>query len=159
MISSSFTAANSVLNGINPTPGEFTGGEGPVTGQEVEFSIVFTTPFILPADHYFFVPQVEFTDGDFFWLSAPRPIVSPGTQFSPGIPDLQSWIRNDPLDPDWLRVGSDITHQGPFNAAFTLSGSTVPEPSTWAMMLLAVAGIGLSPLGRRAKAIFRAHAT
>ena len=22
--------------------------------------------------------------------------------------DLQAWIRNDPLDPDWLRVGTDI---------------------------------------------------
>ena len=49
VISSSFTAANSVLNGINPSPGEFTGGEGPVTGQEVEFSVIFATPFVLPA--------------------------------------------------------------------------------------------------------------
>ena len=159
VISSSFTAANSILNGINPSPGEFTGGEGAVTGQEVEFSVIFATPFVLPANHYFFVPQVELTDGDFFWLSAPKPIVPPGTQFPSGVTDLQTWIRNDPLDPDWLRVGSDITHQGPFNAAFTLSGSTAPEPSTWAMMLLGLAGIGLSPLGRRARAVFRAHAT
>jgi len=36
--------------------------------------------------------------------------------------DLQSWTRNDDLAPDWLRIGTDITHQGPFNAAFSLSG-------------------------------------
>ena len=147
VIQSSFTANNSVLNGINPLnpnpPGEFTGGELAVTGQEVEFSVLFTTPFVLPADHYFFVPQVELTNGDFFWLSAARPIVSPGTPFPPGFTDLQSWIRNGPLDPDWLRIGTDITHQGPFNAAFTLSGSAVPEPSTCAMMLLGFVGLGL----------------
>ena len=40
------------------------------------------------------------------------------------MPDLQSWIRNDALAPDWLRIGTDITAQGPFNAAFSLSGET-----------------------------------
>jgi hypothetical protein len=58
---------------------------------------------------------------------------------------LQSWIRNAALDPDWLRVGTDITHQGPFNAAFTLSGDTVaavPEPETYALLLIGIAAIG-----------------
>jgi hypothetical protein len=32
------------------------------------------------------------------------------------------------LEPDWLRVGTDITGQGPFNAIFTLNGVTVPGP-------------------------------
>jgi hypothetical protein len=66
---------------------------------------------------------VGVSSGDFLWLSAPRPIVAPGTPFVTGT-DLQSWIRNDALAPDWLRVGSDITHQGPFNAAFSLLGET-----------------------------------
>src|SRR6185437_2237685 len=39
LLSPSFTVANSVVNGINPIPGQFTGGEGPVTGQEVLFDI------------------------------------------------------------------------------------------------------------------------
>jgi hypothetical protein len=52
-------------------------------------------------------------NGDFLWLSAFKPIVAPGTPF---MPDLQSWIRNDALAPDWSRIGTDITHQGPFNA-------------------------------------------
>jgi hypothetical protein len=66
---------------------------------------------------------------NFLWLSAPKPIVSP---------DLQTWTRNDNLAPDWLRIGTDITHQGPFNAAFSLSGDTVPEPSTWTMFAAAL---------------------
>jgi hypothetical protein len=54
-----------------------------VTGQETLISVNFTTPFNLPADHYFFVPQVELSNGDFFWLSAPKPIIPPGTPFPP----------------------------------------------------------------------------
>jgi len=73
------------------------------------------------------------TDGNFLWLSAPKPIGAP--------PDLQSWTRNDDLAPDWLRIGTDITAQGPFNAAFSLSGQTVPEPST--LLLLGTGLLGL----------------
>ncbi len=151
MVSDSFTAANSVTpGGIHPKPGQTTGGNGPATGEEVQFNVALTTPFLLPADHYFFVPQVQLDDGDFLWLSAPKPIVSPpGTPFPAGFTDLQSWTRDAMLDPDWLRVGTDIV--GPpvtggaaptFNAAFSVSGAVVPEPSTWAMMLLGFAGLG-----------------
>jgi hypothetical protein len=147
VVQSSFTAGNSVLNGINKLPNQFTGGEGAVTGEEVSFNVTFTTPFDLPADHYFFVPQVLLTDGDFFWLSAPKPIVPPGTPFPAGATDLQTWMRNGDLDPDWSRVGTDITHQGPFNAAFSLSGTpSVPEASTLLLLstgLLALAGCTL----------------
>lgn len=147
VLNSSFTASNSVVNGIHPSPGEFTGGEGAVTGEEVAFTLNFTTPLDLPADHYFFVPQVELTTGNFLWLSAPRPIVPPGTPFPAGFTDLQTWIRNADLDPDWLRVGTDITHQGPFNAAFSLTGATVPEPST--LLLLGVGVAGAAYMRRR----------
>ena len=64
-------------------PGQTTGGNGPVSGQEVQFNVNFSSPFDLPADHYFFVPQVELDNGDFLWLSSVRPIVAPGTPFSP----------------------------------------------------------------------------
>ena len=144
VLNGSFTAANSVQpGGIHPKPGQTTGGNGPVTGEEVQFDVNFTTPFTLAAGQYFFVPQVEVTDpnGNFFWLSAPRPIVSPGTPFPPGFTDLQSWTRDAALEPDWLRVGTDIVGVGTFNAAFSLSGAVIPEPSTWALMLLGFAGL------------------
>jgi hypothetical protein len=142
LLSDSITTANSVLNGINKFPNQFTGGDGPVTGEEVSFNVAFTTPFDLPADHYFFVPQVLLTSGDFYWLSAPKPIVPPGTPFPVGSTDLQTWMRNANLAPDWSRVGTDITHQGPFNGTFTLSGSvSLPEPST--LLLLGSGLLGL----------------
>jgi len=123
LLNSHFTVANTVVTGIHPLPYQFTGGEGPATGKKVLFVVVFTPPIVLPADHYFFRPEVGLTEGTFLWLSAPKPIVKPGTPFSP---DLQSWIRNSDLKPDWLRIGTDITHQGPFNAAFSLIGFSVP---------------------------------
>lgn len=141
-----FTASNSVVNGINPKPNQFTGGEGPVTGEEVQFNVTFTTPFIVGKDHIFFRPEVGLSSGDFLWLSTPKPIVSPGTPFNP---DLQTWIRTDgpgALAPDWERIGTDVTHQGPFNASFSLTGTTIPEPSTLLLLgtgLLALVGFTL----------------
>src|SRR5262249_9702383 len=120
LLGGTFIAANSVVNGINPSPNQFTGGEGSVTGQEVQFNVTFASPIDLAADHYFFRPEVLLSNGNFLWLSAPKPIVPPGTAFTP---DLQTWIRNTNLKPDWLRIGTDITHQGPFNAAFSLQAA------------------------------------
>jgi hypothetical protein len=153
IISSSFTAANSVLNGINPSPNFHTGGDGAVTGQEVQFNVSFSNPFDLPAAHYFFVPQVELTSGDFFWLSAARPIVPPGTPFPAGFTDLQEWIRNENLAPDWLRVGGDIVGGTTFNATFSLSGSIVPEPGSMIMLSLGSVGVFGVALVRRRRAM------
>ena len=137
-LSSNFTVANSVINKISVA----SGGEGAVSGQEVLLSVLLTTPFDLPEGHYFFVPQVQLSDGNFLWLSAPKPIVAPGTPFPGGFTDLQSWMRNETLAPDWLRVGTDITNAGPFNAAFSLDGAAIPEPTSWAMMLVGFAAVG-----------------
>jgi hypothetical protein len=138
ILNPSFTAANSVFNNIFAKPNQFTGGQGPVTGAEVEFDVKFTTPFSLtPGDHIFFRPEVDFgSAADFLWLSAPKPIVPPGTPFANPALDLQTWTRNDgtgALAPDWSRIGTDITHQGPFNATFELfstTGGTTPFFST-----------------------------
>ncbi len=125
VVSASFTASNSVVNGINKIPSQVTGGEGPVTGQEVTIDATFS-PIALPADHYFFVPQVRLASGAFLWLSAPKPITG-GT--GPFITDLQSWIRDASLAPDWLRIGTDIvggTTPPTFNQSFSLDGTLTP---------------------------------
>ncbi len=144
VLAASFTASNSVQpGGIHPMPGQTTGGDGPITGEEVQFNVDFSTPLSLPADHYFFVPQVALDSGNFLWLSAPRPIVAPGTPFPGGATDLQSWTRDQMLDPDWLRVGTDIVGGSvppTFNAAFSISG-TIPEPASIMPLGMAIAGL------------------
>jgi hypothetical protein len=139
----SFVASNSVTpGGIHPIPGQTTGGNGPASGEQVTFNVDFTTPFTLAPGHYFFVPQVQSTTsaGEFLWLSAAKPIAPPGTPF---LPDLQSWTRDQFLDPDWLRVGTDIVGAGTFNAAFSLTGF-VPEPASVALIGIALAGLALA---------------
>jgi hypothetical protein len=123
-LTASFAVQNTVVDGINPTPSK-TGGEGPASGQEVQITITFTKPILLPAGHYFFRPDVQLTDGDFLFLSAAAPVA----------PDLQAWIRNSDLAPDWLRIGTDIIGADPttgaaapkFNMTFSLAGDTIPE--------------------------------
>ena len=116
LVNPSFSVANSVVDGINKRPAQTTNGEGPVTGEEVSITLSFNPPIALPADHYFFRPEVLLSSGDFLWLSAPKTIPAPA--------DLQTWIRNDDLAPDWLRIGADIIGAGAFNASFSLSGET-----------------------------------
>jgi hypothetical protein len=160
-----FSVLNSVQpGGIHPMPNQTTGGSGPVTGEQVEFDVTFTTPILLAPDHYFFVPQVEVTtaSGEFLWLSAPRPIVPPGTPFPAGFTDLQSWTRDEFLAPDWLRVGGDIVGPTPataptFNAAFSLNGVSVPAPiptlSEVAVIIMAtmLCGMAMLTLRRRGR--------
>ena len=133
VLNSNFLVANTVVNGIFPKPNQFTGGEGSATGQEVRITVNFVTPVDLPADHYFFRPEVGLSSGNFLWLSAAGPIPPLFTG------DLQTWIRNDFLAPDWDRVGTDVV--GPddtrFNASFSLTGVSVPGP---------IAGAGLPGL-------------
>lgn len=148
LLNGNASAANSVINGIHPLPDQKTGGEGAVSGQEVRFDINFNDAISLAADHYFFVPQVELKNGNFLWLSAAKPIVGGSGPFTP---DLQSWIRDENLDPDWLRIGTDIVGGTTFNQAFSVSGvSAVPLPgATW---LFLSGMLGVMGLGKRRKA-------
>jgi hypothetical protein len=116
---SHYQVGNSVIDGINPLPYQNTGGDGPVSGELAQFLVLFVDEFVLPADHYFIVPQVEILNGkgEFLWLSAPH---NP-PQFAG---DLQQWVRNANLDPDWLRVGTDIVGGTTFNGSFSLLGET-----------------------------------
>jgi hypothetical protein len=117
-LNNAFSVQNTVVNsGIQAG----SGGNGRRTGEEMQFNVTFNIPFDLPAGHYFFVPQVQLSNGNFLWLSAPKPTNPP---LFAG--DLQTWMRNDPsLAPDWLRIGTDIVNSGPFNASFSLSGQTL----------------------------------
>jgi len=152
VLAPTFTVLNSVQpGGIHPSPLQTTGGNGPLTGQEVQITLTFLTPFNLTDSHLFFVPQVALTNGaQFYWLSASRPITgaSGTTPFPVGVTDLQAWTRDDALDPDWLRVGMDIvggTTPPTFNMAFSLDGTVVPEPSVNLMVLV---GLTLTGIGR-----------
>jgi len=113
-LNANFSVLTTVVNRINKKPLNTTHGEGPATGEEVEIAITFTNPIILPAGHYFFRPEVN--GGDFLYLSAPKPIVAPGT---PIAGDLQAWIRNSRLAP-----------APTFNMAFSLSGAFLQSAGT-----------------------------
>jgi hypothetical protein len=134
VLSETFTAQNSVSGAAKINL--HSGGNGPGTGEEVEFDVTLNTPLDLPAGHYFIVPKVGLSDkapagAEFLWLSAPRPIVPPGTPFPAGVTDLQSWMRFEPgLAPDWLRIGADVIGGTTFNASFALSGETVAPKIT-----------------------------
>ncbi|HEX5972082.1 MAG TPA: hypothetical protein VFY85_09160 [Gemmatimonadaceae bacterium] len=144
-----FSVTNSVVDGIHPSPNNMTGGDGFATGNQFLFAVDLLTPFVLPANHYFFVPQVGLSNGTFLWLSAQRPIVSPGTPFPPMTTDLQAWIRSAELEPDWLRVGTDIIGGGQtFNGAFSLSTTVIatPEPTT---LVLVASGLLLIVVAAR----------
>src|SRR5262249_8538988 len=114
---------NTVVNGIFPQPSQTTGGEGPRRGWLTSFIVIFEDEFCLPAAHYFIVPQSATLNGfdDFLWVSAPR---DPANPLFAG--DLQSWIRNSDLDPDWLRIGTDIIGGTTFNQSFSLIGEIYP---------------------------------
>lgn len=152
VLANSFTALNSVqAGGIHPRPNQTTGGNGAVSGQEVQLNVTFTTPLNLAANHYFFIPQITLTNGaQFYWLSASRPISGAGT--TPFAPDLQAWTRDNGLDPDWLRIGTDIVGGATsptFNLAFSLDGTVVPEPAS---LSLITAGLLLVAAQARRKA-------
>jgi hypothetical protein len=132
LLGESFSVLNTVVDGINPKPGNMTNGEGPDSGEEVKITITFNPAIVLPADHYFFRPEVLVTGGDFLYLSAPKPIVAPGTPF---IGDLQAWIRNSNLKPDWLRIGTDIIGGTPVQTYGNPAGNgnlyTAAEQQRW----------------------------
>jgi hypothetical protein len=138
VINASFTALNSVqVGGIHVA----TGGNNAITGTEATFTVDFVNAMLLNPDHYFMVAQVQMSSGSFYWLSGSRPIAGTGT--TSFAPDLQAWVRDANLDPDWLRVGTDIvggTTPPTFNLSFAVVGTIVPEPSTSLLML---AGLGV----------------
>ena len=114
----------------------------------MSITATFLTAVTLLADHYFFRPEVSLSSGNFLWLSAAGPPDFTG--------DLQTWIRTDgtgALAPDWSRIGTDITHQGPFNASFSLTGDVVPLPAALPLFATGLGALGLLGWRRRRKSI------
>jgi hypothetical protein len=61
-------------------------GDGSVTREEVEFDVTFADPFLLPADPYFFVPQVQLDTGDSFGCRRRSRSMRPGYDSQWGSP-------------------------------------------------------------------------
>jgi hypothetical protein len=121
LLKSGFVVGNTVVTSINKQPDQLTHGEGSATGDLVQITITFDPPILLPAEHYFFRPEVQVSGSDFLYVSTPRPAVTG---------DLQAWIRNSDLKPDWLRIGTDIIGGTTFNMTFSLAGETIPGAGT-----------------------------
>lgn len=85
-------------------------------------------------------PHVRLSGGDFLWLSAPRPTTPPFTS------NLPAWIRPGNLEPDRLRVGTDIGGSGVLKGAFRPGSETVVVPLPGTVMLM---GPGLLLVARR----------
>jgi hypothetical protein len=70
---------------------------------------------------------------------------------------LGNGLQGSPLDNQWVTISG----LAPFKTAtfsstgdafeFSLAGTTVPEPSTWAMMMLGFAGLGYAAFRRNSK--------
>ena len=89
--------------------------------------------------------------GEFLWLSAPRRSSRPGRRSGP---DLQAWVRNEHLDPNWLRIGSDSvggSSAPAFDASFALAGDLAPvlEPGTLLLLGSTLSGLGVRVRRRR----------
>ena len=123
----SFAVLNTVVDGINQAPANLTNGEGPASGEAVQITVTFTPPIVLPADHLF---RPEVGDRRRFPVPVDTEAARGAGDALDG--DLQAWIRNADLKPDWLRIGTDIIGGTPvtFNMAVSLAGETVSQAQT-----------------------------
>jgi len=75
------------------------------------------------------------------------------------VTDLQAWARDQFLDPDWLRIGTDIVGgaQPPtFNLAFSIEGDTTPLPGALPLFASGLGALGLLGWRRKRKAAIAA---
>jgi len=64
VLNASFRVGNTVMNNLKVATAP-PGGEGSTAGKEVEITITFISPIILPAGQYFFRPEVLLAKGGF----------------------------------------------------------------------------------------------
>ena len=118
LVDASSSVLNTVVDGINPVPAErdpwrrsrraarWSRSRSPSPRRSFCRRITISS-----------APRSQVTGGDFLFLSAPKPIVAPGTPF---MGDLQAWIRNSDLD---CRTGCE--------SAPTSSAAPRCRRSTW----------------------------
>jgi hypothetical protein len=118
------------------------GGNGGFVGGTTDF----TTQFSIQA----------FTDGSFTTALDPALIFGATTPVGPTTPaDFLTIASLNGLTAEFLRY-TVLTSNGPNPGLSDLSFTTaVPEPSTWAMMMLGFAGVGFMAYRRRNKQVFR----
>jgi hypothetical protein len=69
--------------------------------------------------------------------------------------ELTYQVSGDTLTLNWAGTyAQGLPYTGDYNAVFTFAG--VPEPSTWAMMILGAAGVGAIARRRRAGRVLAA---
>ncbi len=126
-LSGSFTALNSVQpGGIHPRPNQTTGGNGALSGEEVRLDVNFSVDVSLAADHYFFVPQVQLNTGDFYWLSAPKPIVAPGTLSREELRICRVGLAMSPWIPIGCGLARTLSEWAPSIRRFLLQARLTP---------------------------------
>jgi len=94
LLNPTFTALKTVVNSISVAQ-----GEPAVTGAEVEITVTFTSPIVLPAGHYFFRPEVQVNGGDF-----PVPL-GPQTDRRTGAKPLPETCKRGSATPNFRRTG------------------------------------------------------
>jgi PEP-CTERM motif-containing protein len=128
------------LDPFNPTGGNF---------AQIFFTIYDATTFA-PVFSESFLPDTTTS------ISVPGGTLAPGTEY---FDELIFSTRDEITDPTC--VGSDpgqcpglgeLGWDSRTETFFTTGAGTVPEPSTWAMMLIGFGGLGYAAFRRRAKA-------
>lgn len=130
----SFVTASLTVNGFAGILPPFTNGE--LTGE----TQVFDTGTVLDSEVDSGANHLEslLSSFNFSWSLASLPN---GVSYNPSDDDSEALIQLQNANGDLLEA--DIA-----NVTVTVSSSPVPEPSTWAMMLLGLVGLGV--VGRRA---------
>jgi PEP-CTERM motif len=111
----------------------------PLLFSDAPLTVVFSGLF-LPAGPYFVVASGDAESPGVGWGEATTPLLTtaPGVTINP---NEDAGV----LDPFYSPASQFIaTGNGNSGFVFTITGSPVPEPSAWAMMLLGFAGLGFA---------------